>query len=65
MASSSADNRPSQKGSWPLDSMAAVIRDRWDLEGDLEPLPGERDQNALLTTADGLSLIHISEPTRL
>jgi len=36
---------------------AALVRERWGLEGPLEPLPGERDRNFLLSATDGRAYV--------
>lgn len=44
-------------------AVRALLAEQYDLAGDLEPLEGERDQNLLLTTPEGLRFVlKISSP---
>lgn len=42
---------------FPLGLLRDFAREHWDLEGELTPLEGERDQNHRLTTADDASYV--------
>jgi len=39
------------------ETLTPLLRERWGLDGDLRPLPGERDLNFLLTTGAGRRLV--------
>jgi 4-aminobutyrate aminotransferase-like enzyme/Ser/Thr protein kinase RdoA (MazF antagonist) len=42
---------------FPLGQLRDFAREKWDLDGGLTPLDGERDQNHRITTADGTSYV--------
>jgi 4-aminobutyrate aminotransferase-like enzyme/Ser/Thr protein kinase RdoA (MazF antagonist) len=45
---------------WGIADVAAMLARVFDLEGDLTPLPGERDQNLRLDTPDGGFVVRIA-----
>jgi len=47
---------------WELAEVTAMLVRVFDLEGDLTPLPGERDQNLRLDSSDGGFVIRIANP---
>jgi len=47
---------------WELAQVAAMLADVFDLEGELTPLSGERDQSLRLDSPDGGFVVRIANP---